>query len=387
MSCLSIRSTITRRRWLGVLIQLTFVFHACLAHAEKTRFDLTQLKAPPGFHISVFAEDVDSARMLVFSPGGVLLVSESGEGKVVALPDWKHAGKAERVVTVLDGLNEPHGLAFYEGKFYVAENDKLRRYDWDERNLRASNPVKLADLPDGGGHSTRSIVFHNGKMYVSAGSSCNVCIEKDARRAAVMEFNPDGSGQKIFAKGLRNAVGIAVNPQTDTVWVTVNGRDMLGDDVPPETIYDLGKEGGDGGWPHCYGDRVPDTKFAESAADHCKNVLEPKVQMQAHSAPLGLAFYAGSNFPAEYRNSLFVAFHGSWNRSVPTGYKVVRVKLDDKGQPQGGAQDFITGWLAPGETKRGRWMGRPVGIAFDNDGAMYVSDDAGGVIYRITHSM
>jgi glucose/arabinose dehydrogenase len=370
-----------------VLIQLTFVFHACLAHAEKTRFDLTQLKAPPGFHISVFAEDVDSARMLVFSPGGVLLVSESGEGKVVALPDWKHAGKAERVVTVLDGLNEPHGLAFYEGKFYVAENDKLRRYDWDERNLRASNPVKLADLPDGGGHSTRSIVFHNGKMYVSAGSSCNVCIEKDARRAAVMEFNPDGSGQKIFAKGLRNAVGIAVNPQTDTVWVTVNGRDMLGDDVPPETIYDLGKEGGDGGWPHCYGDRVPDTKFAESAADHCKNVLEPKVQMQAHSAPLGLAFYAGSNFPAEYRNSLFVAFHGSWNRSVPTGYKVVRVKLDDKGQPQGGAQDFITGWLAPGETKRGRWMGRPVGIAFDNDGAMYVSDDAGGVIYRITHSM
>jgi glucose/arabinose dehydrogenase len=375
------------RRWLGVLIQLTFLFSACLAHAEKTRFDLTQLKAPPGFHISVFAEDVDSARMLVFSPGGVLLVSESGEGKVVALPDSRHAGKAESIVTVLGGLNEPHGLAFYEGKFYVAENDKLRRYDWDERNLRASNPVKLADLPDGGGHSTRSIVFHNGKMYVSAGSSCNVCVEKDARRAAVMEFNPDGSGQKIFAKGLRNAVGIALNPKTDTVWVTINGRDMLGDDVPPETIYDLGKEGGDGGWPYCYGDRVPDTKFAESAADHCKNVLEPKVQMQAHSAPLGLAFYEGSNFPAEYRNSLFVAFHGSWNRSVPTGYKVVRVKLDDKGQPQGGAQDFITGWLAPGETKRGRWMGRPVGIAFDNDGAMYVSDDAGGVIYRITHSM
>ena len=378
-----------RRTWLGAFIQLTFLAPTYFAHAEKTRFDLIQLKSPPGFHISVFAEDVDSARMLVFSPGGVLLVSELGEGKVVALPDSKHAGKAERIVTVLDGLNEPHGLAFYEGKLYVAENDKLRRYDWDERNLRASNPVKLADLPGGGGHSTRSIVFHNGKMYVSAGSSCNVCIEKDARRAAVMEFNPDGSGQKIFAKGLRNAVGIAVNPKTDTVWVTVNGRDMLGDDVPPETIYDLGKEGGDAGWPYCYGDRVPDTKFAESAADpsRCKSVLEPKVQMQAHSAPLGLAFYEGSNFPAEYRNNLFAAFHGSWNRSVPTGYKIVRVTLDDKGQPQGGAQDFITGWLAPGETKRGRWMGRPVGIAFDNDGAMYVSDDAGGVIYRITHSM
>src|ERR1039457_5496245 len=369
------------------LLPFLLAFLACADFAaERTRFDLQQLKAPPAFHISVFSEEVGGARMMVFSPGGVLLVSESAEGKVVALPDSKHAGKAERTANVLSGLNEPHGLAFYEGKLYIAENDKVRRYDWDEANLRTSNPKTLADLPTGGGHSTRSIVFHNGKMYVSAGSSCNVCIEKDARRAAVMEFNPDGSGQKIFAKGLRNAVGIAVNPQTDTVWVTVNGRDMLGDDVPPETIYDLGKEGGDGGWPHCYGDRVPDTKFAESAADHCKNVLEPKVQMQAHSAPLGLAFYAGSNFPAEYRNSLFVAFHGSWNRSVPPGYKVVRVKLDDKGQPQGGAQDFITGWLAPGETKRGRWMGRPVGIAFDNDGAMYVSDDAGGVIYRITHS-
>ena len=323
---------------------LAYTTFANFVRAEKTRFDLVRLKAPPGFHISVFAEEVDGARMMAFSPGGVLLVSESGEGKVVALPDPKHAGKAERTITVLSGLNEPHGLAFYEGKLYVAENDKVRRYDWDEANLRASNPKPLADLPDGGGHSTRSLLFHGGKMYVSAGSSCNVCVEKDPRRAAVMEFTPDGSGQNIFAKGLRNAVGLAVNPKTDTVWVTVNGRDWLGDNLPP------------------------------------------KVQMQAHSAPLGLAFYEASEFPAEYRNNIFVAFHGSWNRSVPTGYKIVRVKLDDKGQPQGGAEDFITGWLAPGETKKGRWMGRPVGIAFGSDGAMYVSDDAAGVIYRVTWS-
>jgi glucose/arabinose dehydrogenase len=366
---------------------LAFLAHADLAGAEKTRFDLTQLKAPPGFHISVFAE-VDGPRMMVFSPGGALLVGESGEGNVVALPDPKHAGKAVRTVTVLDGLNEPHGLAFYEGKLYVAENDKVRRYDWDEVKLQASNPKSLANLPAGGGHSTRSLVFHGGKMYVSAGSSCNVCIEKDPRRAAVMEFNPDGSGQKIFAKGLRNAVGLAVNPKTDTVWVTVNGRDSLGDDLPPEVIFDLGKDGGDFGWPYCYGDRVPDPNFTKpgTGEDRCKNVIAPKVQMQAHSAPLGLAFYEGSEFPAEYRNNIFVAFHGSWNRSVPTGYKVVRVKLDDKGQPQGGAEDFITGWLAPGETKKGRWMGRPVGIVFGGDGAMYLSDDAGGVIYRITWS-
>ena len=336
----------------------------CVAvHAEQTPFDLAKLKVPPGFNISVFAREVDGARMMIFSPGGVLLVSESGEGNVVALPDPKHTGKAERIVTVLHGLNEPHGLAFYEGKLYVAENDKVRRYDWDEANLRATNPVKLADLPTGGGHSTRSILFLNGKMYVSAGSSCNACIEKDPRRASVMEFNPDGSGMKIFAKGLRNAVGLAVNPKTDTVWVTVNGRDWLGDDLPPETIYDLGNDGGDGGWPYCYGDRVPDSNFAKESGgeDRCKNVLEPKVQMQAHSAPLGLAFYAGTQFPAEYRNNIFVAFHGSWNRSIPTGYKVVRVKLGDKGQPVGGAEDFITGWLAPGETKKGRWMARSGG--------------------------
>ncbi len=323
--------------------------------------------------------------MMIFSPGGVLLLSESGNGNVVALPDSKHAGKAERTVTVLSGLNEPHGLAFYEGKLYVAENDKVRRYDWDEANLRASNPQKLTDLPAGGGHSTRTVLFHGGKMYISAGSSCNVCIEKDPRRATVMEFNPDGTGQKIFAKGLRNAVGLAVNPKTDTVWATVNGRDWLGDDLPPETIYDLGKDGGDGGWPYCYGDRVPDSGFTKAGDNRCQSVIEPKVRMQAHSAPLGLAFYEGSNFPGEYQNNIFVAFHGSWNRSVPTGYKVIRVKLDDKGQPQGGAEDFITGWLAPGETKKGRWMGRPVGIVF-GDGAMYLSDDSANVIYRITYA-
>jgi glucose/arabinose dehydrogenase len=211
-------------------------------------------------------------------------------------------------------------------------------------------------------------------------------VEKDPRRAAVMEFNPDGSGQKIFAKGLRNAVGLAVNPKTDTVWVTVNGRDWLGDDLPPETIYDLGKDGGDAGWPYCYGDRVRDSNFTKPGDNRCQQAIEPKVQMQAHSAPLGLAFYEGSEFPADYRNNIFVAFHGSWNRSVPTGYKVVRVKLDDKGQPQGGAEEFITGWLAPGETKKGRWMGRPVGIVFGGDGAMYLSDDASGVIYRITYA-
>jgi len=348
--------------------------------AQKTGSDQSRLKLPDGFHISILAE-ADSARMMVFSPGGTLLVSEPEEGKVVALPDPKHTGKAERSVVVMDSLTEPHGVAFYQGKLYVAENDRVRSYDWDETNLHASNPKLLTDLPGRGGHSTRTVLFHNGKMYVSVGSSCNVCIERDPRRAAVTEFNPDGSGMKIFAKGLRNAVGMAVNPKTDTIWVTVNGRDNLGDDLPPEVISDLGQNGGDFGWPYCYGDRVPDTRFNQTIADRCKDMIPPKVQMQAHSAPLGLAFNEGTSFPSEYRNNIFVAFHGSWNRSIPTGDKVVRVKLDDKGQPVGSAEDFITGW----QDERGRRSGRPAGIVFGADGAMYISDDQAGLIYRVTY--
>jgi len=172
---------------------------------------------------------------------------------------------------------------------------------------------------------------------------------------------------------------MAVNPKIDTIWVTVNGRDMLGDDLPPETIYDLGAIGGDAGWPYCYGDRIPDRQFTKPGDNRCESVIRPKVQMQAHSAPLGMAFYEATEFPADYRNSLYVAFHGSWNRSVPTGAKIVRVKLDDKGQPTGGAEDFITGW----QNANGKRWGRPAGIAIGNDGSMYISDDMGGVIYRV----
>lgn len=347
--------------------------------------DLKNLQAPSGFHITVFAEEgLDSPRMMVLSSGGVLIVSDTENGKVVALPDPRHSGKAERVAVVLDRLNEPHGLAFYQGKLYVAETNRVRSYDWDEVNLKASNPKLLAEVPGPGGHSTRTLLIHNGKMYVSVGSSCNACVEKDPRRGTVMEFNVDGSGGRNFAKGLRNAVGMAVNPKTNTVWVTNNGRDYLGDDLPPETIYDLGNDGGDFGWPFCYGDRVPDPEFTKPGDNRCQNVVRPKVQMQAHSAPLGLEFYEGTMFPPEYRNNIFVAFHGSWNRSVATGDKVVRIKLDDHGQPVGGAEDFITGW----QTLTGRRLqrsGRPVGIISAKDGSMYISDDTGARIYHVTY--
>jgi glucose/arabinose dehydrogenase len=372
------------RRWSTIFF---LVFLSACTRAEK--LELGQLKLPAGFHISIFAHGKEP-RLMTFSPGGVLLVSDTSENKIFAFPDPRHIGHAEAVV-VTEKLREPQGIAFHNGKLYVAETNQVRRYDWDEATLKATNGKVIAKLPEGGGHSSRTIVFHQDKMYVSAGSSCNLCVEEDPRRATVMRFHDDGTGQEIFAHGARNTVGMAVSPKTDTIWGTDNGRDMLGDDLPPDKINNLGT-GGDFGWPYCYGNRIPDPWTTPGwkskggklpGAERCKDTIAPKVELQAHSAPLGLAFYSGNMFPAEYRGDLFVALHGSWNRSVPTGYKVIRVRMDEKGEPKG-VEDFITGWLKPGETKKGVHMGRPVGIAFAADGSMYVSDDAGGVIYRVT---
>jgi glucose/arabinose dehydrogenase len=307
------------------------------------------------------------------------------EGTVTAFPDPQHGGRAARAVELLNGLNAPHGIAFHNGKLYIAETDKVVRYDWDESqgSIRGSRPQVMARVPGGGMHFTRTLLFANGKMYVSAGSSCNVC-EDEPGRAAVSELNEDGSGGHIFARGLRNAVGLALSPQTHTVWASVNGRDWLGDNLPPEIIADLGTRGGDWGWPYCYGNRIPDLKYSRDAPAHCASVMLPIFSFQAHSSPLGMAFYTGNMFPAEYHNDLLLALHGSWNRSIPTGYKVVRIRIDKNGKPLG-MEDFITGWLAPGERRKGVWMGRPVDVAIGPEGAVYVSDDSAGIIYRVTY--
>jgi glucose/arabinose dehydrogenase len=231
-------------------------------------------------------------------------------------------------------------------------------------------------LPSGG-HNTRTLLFSPdwSALFVSVGSSCNVCDESDERRATIVRYNPDGSDERIFARGLRNAVGITFRPGTDELWATNNGRDMLGDDLPPETI-NLARQGDNFGWPRCHAGRISDPEFG--GPDACQGVAAPAVEMQAHSAPLGLAFYTGSIFPEEYRGDLFVAFHGSWNRSVPTGYKIVRIPFEN-GTP-GAVRDFAVGWLV-GDVA---W-GRPVDVITAPDGGLFVSDDGSGRIYQILY--
>jgi glucose/arabinose dehydrogenase len=357
------------------------LFLSLISAAACAQVDVSKLHVLPGYHISIFADSESQPRLMTWSPGGVLMAASADEGTVLAMPDPQHTGKAQRVIKVLRELNGPNSLAFHNGKLYVAEVTRVMRYDWDEANLRATNPQKIADLPaSGGGHMTRTILFASGKMYVSAGSSCNVCVEKDPRRAAVTEFNDDGSGERIFARGLRNSVGLAINPATGTIWASDNGRDWLGDNLPPDEINNLA-QGGDFGWPYCYGDRVPDRKFSADAAKKCSNTIPPVVEIPAHSAPLGIAFDEGKMFPAD-RGNLYVALHGSWNRSTVAGYKVVRIKAENR-KPQ--IEDFVTGFITPGAPKGAKPMGRPVGVLFGPDGSLYISDDTNGAIYRVTY--
>lgn len=335
------------------------------------------VQLPPGFRIGTFASGLGAPRLLAVSPPGDLFVSVPSRGQVLALPDRDGDGRADRVLVYVGGLNRPHGLAFFRDFLYVAETDAVVRFPYRPGDLAGGKPeVVVRDLPGGGGHWTRTIAFGpDGKMYVSVGSSCNVCEERDPRRAAILRFNPDGTGGGIFARGIRNAVGITFHPQTGELWATNNGRDWLGDDFPPDTILVV-KEGAHYGWPSCNGRQVPDPDFGR--ADFCKRTAPPAVEIQAHSAPLGLAFYTGGMFPGGYRGDLFVALHGSWNRSVPTGYKVIRIPM--QGRAPGGPQDFATGWL-----QGGRAWGRPVDVITGKDGALYVSDDRSGTIYRISY--
>lgn len=378
-------------RWLLALIALVLI--AGLAYLFVTfrrqvnlagvvaRGEEEQIQLPAGFRAQIFARDLNGPRFIAFSPDGILHVADRGKDRIVALPDANGDGLTDEVRVVAENLESPHSLVFHDDALYAGVPSGVIRLQDSDGDGVYERQITLIDDYQTDGHSTRTVIFlPDGRMVVSVGSSCNVCEEEDSRRAAVLIYDgPEATGERTFAGGLRNAVGLALHPDTGEIWATNNGRDMMGDDLPPETIEIL-NDGADHGWPRCHSGRIEDPDYGFPGA--CDGVTGPLVEMQAHSAPLGMAFYTEGAFPPEYQGDLFIAFHGSWNRSVPTGYKVVRLPLDGQ-TPVGPVEDFATGWLDE-ETKQ--VSGRPVGLAVGPDGALYVSDDNGGFIYRIDYT-
>lgn len=372
-----------------IFIVMIALFYGCTADLMnnqaqsnlKDSSSLKNIKLPDNFKIDIFASDLGKSsqgiRFMEFQ-NDVLFASVPSAGVIVALPDRNKDGKADEVIKVIGGLKRPHGIAFLDNYIYIANEDSIIKAKLkDDLTADISTIQHLVDLPSGG-HWTRTIRIKDNSLYVSIGSSCNVCVENDERRASIMKCSLQGDC-KVYAKGSRNAVGFVFNPITNEMYATENSRDLLGDDIPPDEINII-KEGKNYGWPICYGKNVHDTEFDKNTyiRNPCVEPFEEPsfIDLQAHSAPLGLVFNLGNNFPEEYKGNLFVAYHGSWNRKVPTGYKIVRINIQTKQ-----VDDFATGWL----TEKNQVLGRPVDIIFDKNGMMYVSDDKEGVIYRIWH--
>jgi glucose/arabinose dehydrogenase len=337
---------------------------------------------PAGFQISLFASDFKEPRWLAAAPNGDIFLADTHGGAIYILRDPQQTGGAHQRVTFLSGLDEPFGIVVHDDYIYVGDTNAVLRYKFDPKtSKRLGEAEKLMDLPRGG-HSTRALVFSaDGKhLFVSVGSKSNVDIEKDSRRAAITICDPDGRNARLYATGLRNPVGLALEPTTGQLWASVNERDGLGDDLPPDYFTSV-KDGGFYGWPYSYiGDNV-DPRVNPQKPELVAKAIIPDVLLGSHRAPLQFAFYTGKQFPASYQGGAFIAEHGSWNRSTRAGYQVVFVPFKD-GQPSGDPQPFLTG-LVPDPTK-GNVNGRPVGVAVAPDGSLLVSDDGARVVYRIS---
>jgi glucose/arabinose dehydrogenase len=367
-------------------------------------------QVPPGFKISLFAEGLNEPRIIRVAPNGDIFVAETRGNRIRVLRPSADGTKSATNEVFADGLNRPFGIAFYpSGKdpqwIYVANTDGVVRYPYHSGDMKAAQPPQtiVASLPHGYGHSTRDIVFtkDDKRMLVSVGSASNVgdalgpppggreafaaahplgaAWGDETDRAAVLAFDPDGKNQKLFATGIRNCVGLAIQPGSGTLWCSTNERDGLGDDLVPDYVTRV-KEGGFYGWPWYYLGAHEDPRRAGERPDLKDKITIPDVLLQAHSASLGMTFYDAGQFPSDYRGDAFAAEHGSWNRSKRTGYKVIRIRMKD-GAPTGEYEDFVTGFVI---SDREVW-GRPVGVAVAHDGSLLVSEDGSGTIWRVSH--
>ncbi len=345
----------------------------------------TSLTVPDGFRADVFADNLRHARWLTTAADGTVFVAESGPGDVTLLRDLDGDGVAEIRATFVSGLNFPHGLVARDGFLYVADVDGVRRYPYSLMRDEPTGPVERVTAPGafGGtdGHRTRSLLFDSDRFYVTVGSAGNIGVEA-APRATVQVFDGDGGNQATFASGLRNAVGIDMQPDTGEIYVVVAERDGMGDELVPDFFTRI-RAGEFFGWPYAYIGQNPQPGLGEQRPDLVAASLEPDVLFQSHSTPLGLIFYDGASFPAAYRGDAFVALHGSFNAAEPRGYMVVRIPFAD-GRPQGFYEAFATGFWVSGERKA-NVIGRPAGLAVAKDGSLLVADDGGNRVWRISY--
>jgi len=339
---------------------------------------------PAGFHVNIFAEDFKRPRFLTTAPNGDIFVADTGAGQVIVLRDPQRTGSASQREVFAEGLKLPFGIAFHEDYVYVGNTGEVVRFRYDQQtSKRLGEAEHLLDLPAGGGHSTRTLAFSKDglHLYVSVGSSGNADIEKDQRRAAVLVCDPDGKNARIYASGLRNSVGLAVDPATGAVWSAVNERDDLGDNLPPDYLTSL-KDGGFYGWPYSYIGGNIDPRVRPQRPDLVAKAIIPDVLLGTHVAPLQFAFYTGTQFPESYRGGAFVAEHGSWNRALRSGYQVAFVGFKD-GKAAADPVPFLTGFVS--DPAGPNVNGRPVGVTVAPDGALLVSDDGANLIYRISY--
>ena len=349
---------------------------------DSTRIPIERLNLPDGFKISLYAEGIDNARSMAMGDDGTLFVGNRRGKRVYAIQDTDGDYKADNIIVLDTTFQVPNGIAFRDGSLYVAEVNRLLRFDNIEANL--NNPpepvVVYDDYPTEFHHGWKYIAFGpDGKLYVPVGAPCNICESEDERFASITRMDPDGTNREIYARGVRNTVGFTWHPESGELWFTDNGRDMMGDDIPPCELNRVTEPGQHFGYPYCHGGTIKDPEFGEKFP--CDDFIPPAQNLGPHTAPLGIKFYTGNMFPEEYRGHAFIAEHGSWNRSSKIGYRITLVKVEDNQAVS--YETFLDGWL---DEPSQEVFGRPVDLLQLDDGSLLISDDYGNAIYRVSYS-